>query len=199
MKSNSQRLIAIMEPSDIVYEGLSALIRQHSADTFIIRLDAPEELSELAEEEQPDLIIINPALAVNRVKYFRSLKKSQPGIRWIALIYCHFSADHLSLFDGIIDINTSGRDVAKILQRNLSQPEEVVMPDERLSDRELDVLLLLVKGLQNKEIADKLNISIHTVISHRKNITQKTGIKSQAGLVIYAISNRIVPLESLGR
>ena len=199
MKSSSQRLIAIMEPSDIVYEGLSALIRQHPADISIIRLDAPETLSELAEEDRPDLVIINPVLAVNRMKYVRSLKKSQPGIRWIALIYCHFSADHLSLFDGIIDINTTGRDLAEALQSNLTHPDESVPPDEQLSEREMDVLLLLVKGLQNKEIADRLNISIHTVISHRKNITQKTGIKSQAGLVIYAISNRIVPLESLGR
>ena len=50
---------------------------------------------------------------------------------------------------------------------------------EPLSERETEVLEQLVNGLSNKEIADKLNISIHTVISHRKNITQKTGIKSQ--------------------
>jgi DNA-binding CsgD family transcriptional regulator len=58
------------------------------------------------------------------------------------------------------------------------------------------VLKLLVQGSSNKEIADKLNISIHTVVSHRKNIIQKTGIKSQAGLTIYAISNKIISLDS---
>jgi DNA-binding NarL/FixJ family response regulator len=68
---------------------------------------------------------------------------------------------------------------------------------EQITERETDVLKLLVKGLSNKEIADKLNISIHTVISHRKNIIQKTGIKSQAGLTIYAISNKIVSLDSV--
>jgi DNA-binding CsgD family transcriptional regulator len=66
---------------------------------------------------------------------------------------------------------------------------------EDLSDREIEVLVQLVKGLANKEIADKLNISIHTVISHRKNITDKTGIKSLPGLTIYAITNKIVPLD----
>jgi DNA-binding CsgD family transcriptional regulator len=60
----------------------------------------------------------------------------------------------------------------------------------------MEVLIQLVHGLSNKEIADKLNISIHTVVSHRKNIIQKTGIKSQAGLTIYAISNKIVSLDS---
>jgi DNA-binding CsgD family transcriptional regulator len=68
---------------------------------------------------------------------------------------------------------------------------------ETLSDRETEVLQQLVNGLSNKEIADKLNISIHTVISHRKNITQKTGIKSQSGLTIYALSNKIISLDNL--
>ncbi|HCE59175.1 MAG TPA: DNA-binding response regulator, partial [Prolixibacteraceae bacterium] len=49
----------------------------------------------------------------------------------------------------------------------------------------------------NKEIADVLNISIHTVMSHRKNIMQKTGIKSQAGLTVYALTNNILNVDSL--
>jgi DNA-binding CsgD family transcriptional regulator len=53
----------------------------------------------------------------------------------------------------------------------------------------------MVKGFANKEIADTLNISIHTVISHRKNITEKTGIKSLSGLTIYAITKKIIPLD----
>ncbi|HPH16806.1 MAG TPA: helix-turn-helix transcriptional regulator, partial [Bacteroidales bacterium] len=63
--------------------------------------------------------------------------------------------------------------------------------------REIQVLTELVKGLSNKEIADVLCISTHTVISHRKNIVQKTGIKSQAGLTIYALSNSIISLDSI--
>jgi DNA-binding NarL/FixJ family response regulator len=64
-----------------------------------------------------------------------------------------------------------------------------------LSERETEVLIQLVKGLSHKEIADKLNISIHTVTSHRKNIIEKTGIKSLSGLTIYAITKKIIPLE----
>ncbi|MEA4948797.1 MAG: LuxR C-terminal-related transcriptional regulator, partial [Petrimonas sp.] len=48
-----------------------------------------------------------------------------------------------------------------------------------------------------KEIADSLNISIHTVVTHRKNITSKTGIRSQSGLTIYAISKRIISIEDV--
>ena len=70
--------------------------------------------------------------------------------------------------------------------------------DERnsLSDREKEVLVLVAKGLLNKEIADKLNISINTVITHRKNITRKTGIKTTPGLTVYAILNDLVDINS---
>ncbi|MBQ6236615.1 MAG: helix-turn-helix transcriptional regulator [Bacteroidales bacterium] len=61
-----------------------------------------------------------------------------------------------------------------------------------LSERETDVLVLVAKGLSSKEIADKLNISVHTVNSHRKNITHKTGIKSVAGLAVYAMIHNLM-------
>lgn len=66
-----------------------------------------------------------------------------------------------------------------------------------LSPREIEVLVLITKGLINKEIADKLNISLTTVISHRKNITEKLGIKSVAGLTIYAVMHGYVEADSI--
>ena len=68
---------------------------------------------------------------------------------------------------------------------------------EDLSEREKDVLIQVVKGLSNKEIADVLCISMHTVISHRKNIARKLNIHSTAGLTIYAIVNKLVDLNTL--
>ena len=67
--------------------------------------------------------------------------------------------------------------------------------ENKLSKREIDVLKLLVKGNANKEIADKLNISIHTVVTHRKNITQKLGVKSTAAMAIYAVANNIIDIN----
>lgn len=69
---------------------------------------------------------------------------------------------------------------------------------ESLSEREKEVLVEIVNGLSNKEIADKLFISIHTVITHRKNIVRKLHIHSPAGLTIYAIANKLVDINSLG-
>ena len=66
-----------------------------------------------------------------------------------------------------------------------------------LSAREIEVLVLITKGLINKEIADKLNISLTTVISHRKNITEKLGIKSVSGLTIYAVMHGYVEADRI--
>lgn len=69
-------------------------------------------------------------------------------------------------------------------------------PGENLSDREKEVLAEVAHGYLNKEIADRLNISINTVITHRKNITRKTGIKTAPGLTVYAILNGLVDISS---
>lgn len=67
----------------------------------------------------------------------------------------------------------------------------------QLSARERDVLALLVKGYINKEIADKLNISIATVIFHRNNISEKLNTRSLGRLTVYAVLNNIVALADL--
>ena len=67
----------------------------------------------------------------------------------------------------------------------------------RLSPRETEVLVLLVRGLINKEIADRLHISLTTVISHRKNITEKLGIRSLSGLTVYAVMNGLVEANQI--
>ena len=69
--------------------------------------------------------------------------------------------------------------------------------DEQLSDREKDVIVALVQGMTNKEIADHLFISINTVITHRRNIARKLQIHSPAGLTIYAIVNNLVDISSV--
>ena len=64
-----------------------------------------------------------------------------------------------------------------------------------LSARERDILTAVAKGKTNKEIADEFNISIYTVISHRRNISQKLGINSIPGLTVYAIMNKLVDMS----
>ncbi len=70
-------------------------------------------------------------------------------------------------------------------------------PERKLSKREIDVLRLIVKGYINKEIADKLNIGLTTVITHRKNIVAKLGRRSVSALTIYAVMHGYVDVNSI--
>ena len=68
---------------------------------------------------------------------------------------------------------------------------------EHLSAREKEILVCVAQGMLNKEIADRFGLSIHTVITHRKNITRKTGIKTVAGLTVYALLNGLIDMNSV--
>lgn len=75
---------------------------------------------------------------------------------------------------------------------HLEDQDGSATPGDKLSAREIEILSAVAQGLLNKEIAGKFNISIHTVITHRKNIVRKTGIKTIAGLTAYAILNNLI-------
>lgn len=68
---------------------------------------------------------------------------------------------------------------------------------QRLTDREIEVLALVAQGFINKEIADRLNIALTTVVSHRKNITEKLGIKTVSALTVYAVMNGYVDINKI--
>ena len=69
--------------------------------------------------------------------------------------------------------------------------------EKMLSDREIEVLSLIVQGFINKEIADRLNIGLTTVITHRKNIMEKLGVRSVSALTIYAVMNGYVDINKI--
>lgn len=83
-----------------------------------------------------------------------------------------------------------------ILEEKLHQ-QKVQSNKTALSEREQEVLTLIAKGEMNKTIADKLNISLNTVLSHRKNITAKLNIKTVSGLTVYAILNGLISAKEI--
>lgn len=93
--------------------------------------------------------------------------------------------------------------ICSLVHKNSSEkggtnnPESEAEHASSLSEREKDIVAEVAKGLTNKEIADKLNLSIHTVTTHRKNISRKTGINSISGITVYAIINKLVDLNDL--
>lgn len=190
--------IAILEPSHIIYEGLANILLRSEHHFQLYRLENTTELENLVFKEKIDSVILTPAIIQHDTRQFIQLKRSHSQFKWTGLIYSYFDKETLSLFDNLINITDTPEAIVNIIykQSQLSANSNEIVSTEQITERELDVLIQLVHGLSNKEIADKLNISIHTVVSHRKNIIQKTGIKSQAGLTIYAISNKIISLDS---
>ena len=114
------------------------------------------------------------------------------------MLYAHFSPNLLTKLDGTIDIFDSQQVLAGKLMKwvETGSDENSLQNKDTLTDRETNVLKLLAEGKSNKEIADNLNISINTVITHRKNISQKTGIKSVSGLTIYAVVQNLISLDN---
>ena len=76
-------------------------------------------------------------------------------------------------------------------------PMPQILQQKVLSDREIEVMALIVQGYINKEIADRLNISLSTVITHRKNIMDKLGMKSVSALTIYAVMHGYVDINRI--
>ena len=115
----------------------------------------------------------------------------------VALVYQYVERDELKQYDAVVDIRDSRAEVIETLAQVAPGEDETVKSNYELTKRETAVLVQLAQGKTNKEIADALNVSVHTVISHRKNITHKTGIKSVAGLTVYAMLNNLIDESAL--
>jgi DNA-binding CsgD family transcriptional regulator len=103
-------------------------------------------------------------------------------------------------FDETIEKEDNERTIFRKLEKQvltLSKSDSGLNQAGEISDREKEVLRLVALGMTNKEIAEKLYISSHTVITHRKNITSKLGIKTIAGLTVYAVIHKLIAPENI--
>lgn len=188
--------IAVCEPSDLIYEGIATILSQLDCQLTITRI---EDVQDLLKTEDctfnVELLIVNPNQRKLGNKFRTKLQQKYPDIKTVAMLSSLTDMRDLETFAAYFNIYDSEQDIRKIITNLFSKKNEDKTTDEMLSERETEVLIKIIHGLSNKEIAEELNISIHTVITHRKNITNKTGVKSQAGLVIYAISKNIVAID----
>ena len=190
--------VIICEASEIITIGLAEIIDSMAQFDVVLRLDSPERLSEKITASDANLLIIDPALLGFHNKDFLSqLSKEHPQVTVIAFVTSYLDHSMLTPYSGVIEINdTRSKIISKM--NEFAQNETTKNADDvELSKRETDVLVAVAKGMMNKEIADQMNISIHTVISHRKNITRKTGIKSVSGLTVYALLNNLIDEKDL--
>ena len=133
---------------------------------------------------EPHLFFVDAATLVSNLAFFLPRKA-----KTIIITHDHTASDEFAT----LCVNDTESDIISAINTNLSCEHQQEHPDftSSLSQRETEVLRLIASGKINKEIAQHLNISINTVLSHRKNITAKLGIKSISGLTFYAMMNGI--------
>ena len=107
----------------------------------------------------------------------------------VIVVHHHASAHNSNALQCLATDLTPEQLIEQLQQIFEAAPQQEFEGSKELSTREIDVLQLVAKGITNKEIADKLNISLNTVLTHSKNITTKLGIKTVSGLTFYAIMN----------
>lgn len=194
---NSKKILAVAETSYIIRKGLVYALSQLPSVAKVVELKDHEDISYQINILGPDAVIINPMLLSHGFK--RDVKqqlKISNETPVVALVYNLIDERFYQSYDGIIRINDTEAKIEEVLgkcfEENKAFPEQ-----EELSDREKDILTCVVKGMSNKEIAEFLNISIHTVITHRRNIGRKLGIHSVSGLTVYAIINKLVNIKEI--
>lgn len=194
MKNNYK--ILIVEPSVIVQEGISGLIKSIDIGLNITITDSLNNSLKLNLDEPFHIVLVNPVIFNDCKNELIKFSARFNGINLIGLISTYYDRSLCSHFVDCIFLNDDEETIKNIITRFIAIKNETKNTfDNFLSEREIDVLKLLVCGKSNKEIAKELFISIHTVATHRKNISSKLGVKSTAAMAIYAVANHIINLN----
>ncbi len=192
-----KRVIFIVHSSEIVRCGLAFILRKYF-NIEITQLSSMDELNSYTHTSNSNIILFVEAQSKCQYNLVNKFKNNNVlhliGIEGSDTDELEFKADHQ------INILTSGSKIQEIVSDLLNIPHKQsveITESSELTAREKDVLKLVAQGHSNKEIADQLYISFHTVISHRKNITEKLGIKSIPGLTVFAILNKLIDTDAI--
>ena len=198
-KANVRPLVAVVDPNTLSAMGLRQILQNVMP---IMKVDVYGSFAEL-EANNPDGYV-HYFVAVNVVLQNRSffLQRRQKTI--VLTTSANPNAQMSDFHCLCINLPESQlvRSILMLEQHAHAQgknlpPMPRALQDKVLTDRETEVLSLIVQGLINKEIASQLNIGLTTVISHRKNIMEKLGMKSVSALTIYAVMHGLVDVNKI--
>lgn len=194
MKANL--LIALSDSR--TQETLATLIgREKGAEVTVHTLRDPFTLVRTIRSLRPDIVIVScNVCSPPLIETLRTIA-DLPETRFI--LYCDTITDELlaERCEGHLSAEESDKEVIDLISSLLTAEEGEREVVGELTPRERDIVIGVVKGMTNKEIADKLFISINTVTTHRRNIVKKLDIHSASGLTVYAIMNKLVSLEEI--
>lgn len=186
--------ILIVEPSEIVAEGLKGIIGGSTRIEDVCCIGDVMRLEEKILSFKPNIVIINPLFVKFSEKgNIKNIVFSSKFFT-VAIQTSYIEPQILRSFAEVIELGDDRQKITGklfgIMNREIKKENDI-----ELSRREKDVLVEIAKGLTNKEISEKLHPSVNTVMTHRKNITRKTNIKSVSGLTVYALLNGFVDID----
>ncbi|RKE00087.1 response regulator transcription factor [Marinifilum flexuosum] len=191
--------ILIAESTCLIRKGLSSVIQKLGNVEILQSVSNKAELCDIVNRLKPDILIANPNMFDSD---YEDLKKPFVAANKMSLVLISEdkSIEDTYNADAFIHYKDNQSKILEIIEEIVNQKTEkkrINKSNETLSSREQNILKHIALGLTNKEIADQLFISIHTVVTHRKNITQKLGIKSVSGLTVYAILNNLINMDEV--
>lgn len=189
--------ILLVLPTDDLNHQMEYLLKKRTnLKCKITRVSDTYNLVELLKEHRPDLVLVSPIIISDQMIPLLKEKTGLTTTKFISYCFTVLEEQYQKNFDAKININDTPDEIedvlADALTLDLEQDEEQV-----LTPREREVVIAVVKGYTNKEIAEELFLSTHTVITHRRNIARKLNIHSPSGLTIYAIINKLVELDDI--
>ena len=196
--NNSQIInVAVAESSVILRSGLVSVLKKLTdVNVIATEVTSMEGLHICLEGHHLDIVFINPTFeGWFNIKDFKT-QHGGNNIKFVAILCTVTDMNLIKDYDDSItlydDVETINKKIVHLLHIENSEAEQ-----EELSQREKEIICYVVKGMTNKEIAETLYLSVHTVITHRRNISRKLQIHSPTGLTIYAIVNKLVQLKDV--
>lgn len=199
MKTHAKKVLLIV-PSKIVARGIEAVLSElgeFRVEGILTDLSHASQMR--LRSIDADVIVLDPVVFdfVSRSSV-RSHISEYSDAAVVGLQTIPMDDEQKKQYDALIGLNDDPVLIVRKLRESLDSRQDNSETEEYdLSAREKEILVCVAKGMLNKEIADACNLSIHTVITHRKNITRKTGIKTVAGLTVYALLNNLIDSSSI--
>ncbi|MDR1372511.1 MAG: LuxR C-terminal-related transcriptional regulator [Dysgonamonadaceae bacterium] len=184
--------ISLFEPSVIIRHGLLSILNRLNAFRIeVFEIPDIDQIKSSLPWQKPDILIVNASIiGISSMNQIRKTIAS-PDLKCVALQTSLLDSSSLQTFDEVISIYDSAEQIiGKLTHIVVSQEDGNKL--ETLTSREKEIIVCVIKGMTNKQIADTLHLSPHTIVSHRRNITAKLQIHSTAGLTVYAIVNKLV-------
>jgi len=210
--------IVLADDHRIFRDGLKSLLSEVDFIDVIGEASGGKELLEILKTMKPDMVIVDISMKdMSGIDVSKQIASNYPEIKIMILSmhtneefvisavkagvngYLSKDASREELLDAIKIIHEGGECYSKMVSDNFLKSyvkkvktEHSLLENKTLTQREIEILKLAAVGTSNKEIADKLFISIKTVDCHKNNIVQKLKLKNTAEMVLYAVKNKII-------